>query len=87
LRQFKDNSGKFDVILTDNDMPQMNGLEFVRSVLTEGFKGRIVVMSGNLKLEDLQAYQAYPITKFIYKPFELSSIIATLSKEGSYHDA
>jgi CheY-like chemotaxis protein len=78
LLQFKAHSGKFDAILTDNEMPQMNGLEFVRSIFHEGFKGRIVVMSGNFKPEELQAYQSYPISSFVHKPLDLISIIAAL---------
>ncbi len=87
LMQFKSHSGKFDAILTDNEMPQMNGLEFVRSVLKEGFEGRIIVMSGNLKPEDLRAYQAYSISGFVHKPFDISSLIATISMEDTAEHA
>ncbi len=48
IMQFQARGGRFDVIVTDNDMPRMNGLEFVRSVRALGFKGRILVMSGRL---------------------------------------
>jgi YesN/AraC family two-component response regulator len=46
LTQFKAHSGDFGAIVTDHDMPHMNGMELVRSVREIGFKGRIVVMSG-----------------------------------------
>jgi len=77
LIQYKAHSGDFGAIVTDNDMPQMNGLEFVRSVREIGFHGRIVVISGHLKVEDLRAYQAHAISGFFHKPFEMS-LLATM---------
>jgi methylmalonyl-CoA mutase cobalamin-binding subunit len=56
----------------------MNGLEFVRSVRELGFKGRIVVISGNLKPEDLRAYQDHAISGFFHKPFETGLLAAML---------
>jgi CheY-like chemotaxis protein len=75
--QYKANAGNFGTIVTDNDMPQMNGLEFVRSLREIGFKGRIVVMSGHFKPEDLRAYQAHAISGFFHKPFEMN-LLATM---------
>jgi CheY-like chemotaxis protein len=77
LMQYKANSGDFGAIVTDNDMPQMNGLEFVRAARKMGFKGRIVVMSGNLTLEKLRGYQDCEINGFFTKPFD-TSLLATM---------
>lgn len=81
LIQFNAHSGDFSAIVTDNDMPRMNGLEFVRSVREIGFKGRIVVISSLLKSEDLQAYQKYAVSGFFHKPFELD-LLATMLLQG-----
>ena len=83
LMQYKAHSGDFSAIVTDNDMPHMNGLEFVRAVREIGFKGRIVVMSGNLKAEDLRAYQDYAISGFFHKPFEISLLATMLLQTDS----
>jgi two-component system, cell cycle sensor histidine kinase and response regulator CckA len=77
LMQYKAHGGDFETIVTDNDMPQMNGLEFVRSLREIGFEGRIVVMSGHFKPDDLRAYRAYTISGFFHKPFEIS-LLATM---------
>ena len=77
LMQFKAHGGNFGAIVTDNDMPQMNGMEFVRSVRKIGFKGRIVVMSGYFEPEDLRAYHEHTISGFFHKPFE-TSLLATM---------
>lgn len=77
LMQYKAHSGDFSAIITDHDMPQMNGLEFVRSVREMGFKGRVVVMSGRLNVENFRAYQDYAISGFFHKPFE-TDLLATM---------
>lgn len=77
LMQYKAHLGDFSAVVTDNDMPNMNGLEFVRSLREMGFKGRIVVMSGRLNVEDLKAYQDYAISGFFHKPFE-TGLLATM---------
>ena len=82
LIQYKTHSGDFSAIVTDNDMPRMNGLEFVSSVREIGFKGRIVVISSLLKREDLRAYQEYAISGFFHKPFDLDLLTTMLSHAG-----
>jgi CheY-like chemotaxis protein len=78
LGQYRAVLGNFRAIVTDNDMPHMNGLEFVRSVRETGYTGRIIVISGNLKTENLQEYRDYAISGFFHKPFDLSLLAAML---------
>jgi CheY-like chemotaxis protein len=78
LVQYKALAGDFGTIVTANEMPQMDGLEFVRSVRKIGFKGRIVVIFGDLKPEHLRAYQDYAISGFFHKPFEVGLLAAML---------
>ncbi len=78
LEQFKTHFGDFSSILSDNEMPHMNGLEFIRSVREMGFKNRIFVMSGNLDAKGLLAYQQYAISGFFYKPFDIKLLAKML---------
>jgi CheY-like chemotaxis protein len=77
LTQYKAHGGNFGAIVTDNDMPQMNGRELVRSLREMGFKGRIIVMSGHFKPDDLRAYHAHAISGLFHKPFEME-LLATM---------
>jgi two-component system chemotaxis response regulator CheY len=77
LMQFRANNGNFATILSDVDMPQMNGLEFIKQVRTLGYKGRVLVMSGRLSASECQAYQDLEVSGFLSKPFEIS-MVATL---------
>ena len=80
LREFQAHPGDFGAIVTDHDMPEMNGVEFVRSVREMGFKGRIVVMSGRLTIEDLWAYRDHAISGFFHKPFQVSLLAVMLRR-------
>jgi CheY-like chemotaxis protein len=77
LIQYKTHGGDFGAIVTDNDMPHMNGLELVRSLREIGFKDRIVVMSGHFKPGELRAYHDHAVSGFFHKPFEVS-LLATM---------
>jgi two-component system capsular synthesis sensor histidine kinase RcsC len=77
LNQYQAHRGDFGAVVTDNDMPHMNGHELARSLRKMGFKGRIIVMSGNFKPEDLEAYRAHAISGFFQKPFEMD-LLATM---------
>jgi CheY-like chemotaxis protein len=79
LKLFQDHDGKFDAILTDNAMPKMDGLEFVRSIRGTGFAGRIVVMSGDMTPEKLKEFKEHSITAFFPKPFEIGQVRAAMN--------
>jgi CheY-like chemotaxis protein len=78
LMQYKAFQGKFGAILSDHDMPRMNGSAFVRSVREMGYKGRIILMSGRLTVEELREYEPHVISGFFYKPFEVALLAAML---------
>jgi CheY-like chemotaxis protein len=78
LTQYRAHDGHFGAIVSDHDMPQMNGLEFIRSLREMGYSGRIALMSGRLKAEDLYAYQSYRICGFFSKPFDIGMLVELL---------
>jgi hypothetical protein len=42
-----------------------------------GYQGRIIVMAGNLTVEELRAYEPHAISGFFSKPFD-PSLLATM---------
>ena len=82
LMQFQANGGNFALILTENAMPKMNGLELVKSVRAHDFKGRILVMSENLSTSDCRAYRGYKVNGFLSKPFEIIEVATMLLQDG-----
>jgi len=78
LTLFQDYNGKLDAIITDYEMPEMDGLELARSLREQGFQGCIVVMSGGMTPHKLAAFREVGICGFFPKPFEVSRLIELL---------
>lgn len=77
LMQFQAHAGNFGAVLTDNDMPTMNGIALVKHLRAFDYRGRVLVMSGRLTASDGRAYQNYEVSGFLHKPFDVG-MVATL---------
>lgn len=68
------------IILSDIDMPEMNGLDFVRAYRAEfGTKTPIIMLSGE-RAETLKAAIAAGATNSIAKPFEPIQLLDLISR-------
>jgi two-component system response regulator QseB len=56
-----------DVLITDHQMPKMDGLELVRNVRATAFTGRILVYSTMLSETDRTAYQETGVDEIVHK--------------------
>ena len=74
------NAVRFDVVITDSLMPQMTGLELVRSLRSIAYPGKIIVFSGGLSPEAVTAYEALKVDMIARKPLGLGGILALLQK-------
>jgi DNA-binding response OmpR family regulator len=81
LKEFRGNPDEFDAIMTDKEMPYMDGLEFVTAVRKEGFRGRIFLMSGTLYPSDSKALSVLGVSTFVKKPFNLRRLIDLFSND------
>ena len=63
--------GAFDLLITDNNMPKMTGVELVKRLRETSFSGKILVLSAHLSVENRAAYSALRVDGMIPKPFEL----------------
>jgi two-component system response regulator MprA len=68
----------FDVIITDNNMPRVSGLEFVRRLRADNFGGKIVVLSAYLTEENRRAYAELNVDGMLEKPFDISELRRTI---------
>jgi two-component system, cell cycle sensor histidine kinase and response regulator CckA len=57
----------FDVVITDNQMPRMDGANLIRSLRADNFSGKIVVFSSTLTAEKVAALQALGVSAIIEK--------------------
>ena len=80
LALFQDHEGEFDAIITDNEMPEMDGLNLVCSLREMGFKGRIIVMSGGMTPHKLAKYRELGIDGYLAKPFGVALLLNLLDR-------
>jgi DNA-binding response OmpR family regulator len=60
----------YDVVITDNQMPQLSGVELVRALRERSFRGKIMVLSGNLTPENRDAFTQMNVDAIVEKPFD-----------------
>jgi CheY-like chemotaxis protein len=60
----------YDVIMTDNEMSPVSGIEFVRELRERRVPGKIMVLSGSLTRETREAYAKMKVDAIIDKPFD-----------------
>lgn len=70
----------FDVVITDNNMPGVSGLELVRQLRDQEFPGKIMVLSAHLSTEVRAGYEALGVDAMIEKPFSIAALRAQLAK-------
>ena len=63
--------GSIDLVLTDFEMPHMNGIELCRCITAERPKTKFVVMSGGVGAKEQVAMEGLA---FLQKPFHFSSL-------------
>jgi len=70
--------GEFDVLITDNEMGRMNGLDLVREVRKTKFTGKIVVISAYLEDGLREKYQALGVSSSLGKPCSERALLEAL---------
>ena len=78
LARLDANSNLYDVILVDQKMPGLTGLELVKAIRARGINGKIIVVSAYLTDEVRQSYAQLGVENMFSKPFsveELRSVV------------
>lgn len=70
----------FDLLITDHNMPRMDGVRFVEAVRTLSFKGKIVVHSSHLPDPIAEQYQALKVDYVFRKPIETKDLIGIVKQ-------
>jgi CheY-like chemotaxis protein len=67
-------STPFDVIIVDQKMPQLTGVELVQEIRKRGIEGKIIVVSANLSADVCEAYQRMDVSLMFSKPFDVRQL-------------
>jgi two-component system chemotaxis response regulator CheY len=74
--------GKFDLILTDWNMPGMTGLDVLKSIRTKDANVPVIMVTTEAeKARILEAIQA-GVTDYLVKPFQPDALREKLEKHG-----
>ena len=79
LQMIREQPGRYKLVMTDHKMRPLDGLGLVRELRTDGFAGRIVVLSGSLENADVEAYSALAVDGIMLKPFDFGELRRTVS--------
>jgi DNA-binding NtrC family response regulator len=79
IELFASSPDLFQVVITDHNMPIVDGLGLVQHLRQNHFGGKIIVMSGFLTEALIVEYIQQQVTKIIPKQFDFENFETTLS--------
>lgn len=74
------NTDRYDLLITDNNMPRVTGLELIKKMRSEDMTLPIILMSGTLPMEELDRHPWLKIQATLLKPYTLAELLVTVKK-------
>lgn len=70
---------RYDVIVTDIRMPEVDGLELIRRLKATKYSARIIILSGYKDFEYARAAIEYGVKNYVLKPIDEDVLISSLN--------
>jgi DNA-binding response OmpR family regulator len=70
---------RYDLLITDHDMPNMSGLELVRKLHAARVTLPVIMASGTMPVEELKRHPWLPIEAKLQKPYTLTELLCAVS--------
>jgi CheY-like chemotaxis protein len=80
LRQFAAEPDKYDLIITDFNMPGMSGMDIAKALLQIRPDVPIVLISGYLRAAEIEQAQALGIREVLTKPSAVQDLVAVVQR-------
>lgn len=80
LAKLDANFDLYDVIIVDEKMPNLTGVELVRAIRQRGINGRIIVVSAHLSQEVREAFAQLDVQVMFSKPFNVDELRSTVHR-------
>ena len=74
----------FDLVITDINMPGMDGIEFVKAL---NGKFEVIIMTGNATLQRAIESIHLGVKDFLLKPFDIDTLVAAIKRESEVQTA
>jgi DNA-binding response OmpR family regulator len=73
-------SRRYDLLITDNKMPRMTGLELIKKLRSEEMTLPVILVSGILPTEEIKTQSWLQIDATLAKPFTFAELLDTVKK-------
>ena len=73
----------YDVIIIDQKMPRLTGIELVHEIRKRPYAGKIMILSAHLSPDIRQAYEELDVDVMIDKPFDINELRSLLEQLAS----
>lgn len=84
LEIFGQRGDDIDIVISDRDMPGLNGLVLLRELRTRRAELKLILMSGNIGMEDRRFCEALGAAT-LQKPFKKEDLIDTIAYLFNLH--
>ena len=71
-----------DAIITDINMPYMNGLDMIKEINEKGISLPIIIMSAHTESEYITKANDYGVKDYLLKPFDFIKFIELITSMG-----
>jgi DNA-binding response OmpR family regulator len=74
------NETNYDLLITDNKMPRVTGLELILKLRSEEITLPVILASGTVPVEELKQYPWLQLDAMLPKPFTVAELLDTVKK-------
>jgi len=68
----------YDILISDNSMPHLSGMQLIDQARKAGFQGKVVVYSGSVSPDEENEFKALGADVILRKPFDFKILIPTI---------
>ncbi len=84
IRQLGDPSSAVDLVLLDLHLPDLHGLDVVRSMRTAGHRADVIAVTSARDLEVVRAAVSQGVVQYLLKPFSFAALRDKLERYAAY---
>ena len=70
----------YDIIIVDEKMPNLTGVELVGAIRQRGINGKIIVLSAHLSSEIRESYERLSVHSMFGKPFNVEELRSAVDR-------
>jgi CheY-like chemotaxis protein len=80
IEVYEAHRNQIDLIISDFNMPAMNGQEVVEQLRVKGHQVKVLLSTGGLSIEDEKSARARGFNGFLRKPFDMKTLSAKITE-------